>query len=136
MKELWLNLPLLIIFGGIVIFLFSRVEQPIARAKMREQREESLLHLAEVLKRQGFPIKEVDRNKSQLRIEAERKLLDLVLRRIWSKELVFRIESNNDLLVVGKPWAWNAKTRPLMTDDQLQQIMSEVADDSKFIPPV
>ncbi len=77
MEELWLNLPLLVLFGGIIFSLFSRVEQPIARAKIREQPEKSLLHLGKIFKGEGFPIKEIDHNRGQLRIEAERKLLDL-----------------------------------------------------------
>ena len=60
-----------------IFFLFSRVEQPIARAKIREQPEKSLVHLGEIFKREGFPIKEIDHNRGQLRIEAERTVLDL-----------------------------------------------------------
>ena len=68
---------LLVLFGGMIFFLFSRVEQPIARAKIREQPEKSLVHLGEIFKREGFPIKEIDHNRGQLRIEAERTVLDL-----------------------------------------------------------
>ncbi|HEV8341964.1 MAG TPA: hypothetical protein VGR30_06305 [Candidatus Binatia bacterium] len=125
MDEAWLiGAPFLLVMLGAILFLFSRVEQPIGSAEIREHPDEALLRLVEAVKRARFPIKELDPIGRRLRINAVRKILDLVLYRCWSKELIFHVGGDKRLLVAGKPSPWRAyataTTLYLMTDQTTQ----------------
>jgi hypothetical protein len=130
--EAWFALLLV----AMLLFLFSRVEQPIASAAIRQQPDETLLRLVEAIKREGFSITDLDRSKHRLRIKAVRKILDLLLYRCWSKELIFYVDGEKRLVVAGKPNPWRAHatatTPNLMTDEKLQTIVAEIADDLRW----
>jgi len=130
--EAWFALLLV----AVLFFLFSRVEQPIVSAEIRRQPDEALARLVEAVKREGFSISELDPSQRRLRIKAVRKILDLLLYRCWSKELIFYVDGEKRLVVAGKPNPWRAHatatTPNLMTDEKLQIIVAEVADDLRW----
>lgn len=137
MDEMWVvGAVILLLMCAAILALFSRVEQPIATAEIKGQPDQVLLRLAEAVKREGFPIKDLDPSQGRLRIEGVRKILDLLLYRCWSKELIFQVEGGSRLAVKGKPSPWRGYASPttpcFMTDEKLQRIVAEVADDLRF----
>lgn len=136
MDEMWVVGVVFLLACGGSVFLFSHVEQPIATAEIKEQPDQVLMRLAEAVKKEGFPITELDPSQGRMRIKGVRKILDLLLYRCWSKELIFQVEGGNRLAVKGKPSSWRGYARPttpyLMTDESLKRIVAEVADGFRF----
>lgn len=91
MDEMWVVGVVFLLACGGSVFLFSHVEQPIATAEIKEQPDQVLMRLAEAVKKEGFPITELDPSQGRMRIKGVRKILDLLLYRCWSKELISKL---------------------------------------------
>jgi len=96
-------LPILVAVGALILFLWSRVEHPLRTVQLGSRGDEAFRKLKEMIHRKGFTTLEENERTRKIKIKGVLKIVDLILYRCWSKEIIFHVidDSSSAKLVVS-----------------------------------
>ena len=98
--------PILVVWGLIISWLWSRVEHPLRTVQLDGRGDEAFRKLREIIDRKGFSKLEEDEDARRIKIKGVLKIVDVILWRCWSKEIIFQViddSFNTKLTVTCKP---------------------------------
>lgn len=98
--------PILVVVGALILFLWSRVEHPLRTVQLDSTGDEAFRKLREMIHRKGFTKLEEDERARRIKIKGVLKIVDLILYRCWSKDIIFQVvddSSNTKLTVTCRP---------------------------------
>jgi len=97
--------PIMVVLGGLVLFLWSKVEHPLRTHQLNASADEAFKIVRETIHRKGFVRLEEDVEARTIKIKGILKIVDVILYRCWSKEIMFHIvdlDSKSKLVVTCK----------------------------------
>jgi hypothetical protein len=152
-----LDLETLKIFGPIILglwtlilLLWSFVEQPLRRVRLEAGSDFAFQELRRLIDAKGFQKVADDEGSKRIRVKGTLKIVDVILWRCWTKEIIFHVTNKNsssELLVSGKISPFRAtasRKRPdYFSYELLDEFLNELITDLggqvvpiPLVPPV
>lgn len=99
-------MPIVVALWALILFLWSRVEHPLRTVQLGSRGDEAFRKLKEMIHRKGFTKLEENEGARRIKIKGVLKIVDLLLYRCWSKEIIFQLiddSSSTKLTVTCRP---------------------------------
>jgi len=127
-------MPIVVLLWALIFFLWSRVEHPLKTAQLDSNADEAFRKLKEVIHREDFTKLEEDDRARRITIKGFLKIVDLILYRCWSKEIIFHViddDSSTKLVVTCRPSPLRITTSPrnpnYLSQASLDHLLEEIA---------
>lgn len=125
--------PLLLAVVIIIFFLWSIVEHPLRTQHLDMAADAAFARLKDLIKRRGLFTVEQNEEEKRIRVRAVLKIVDFLIYRCWSKELLFRVmdeESRVKLIVSCRPSPFrltaSSKNPHLFSEQKLDQLVNDM----------
>lgn len=126
-------IPIVLVAWGLILFFWSRVEHPLRTIQLESTGDKAFERVRELIHGKGFLKLEEDETAKRIRIKGMLKIVDLILYRCWSKEIIFHVIDENSrakLSVTCKPSPLRITASPsnpyYLTYDGLDRFLQEI----------
>jgi hypothetical protein len=128
--------PIVLGLWALIFFLWSRVEQPLRTVQLEIRDDIAFTKLKQLIHEKGFSKLGEDERSKRISIKGVLKVVDVILWRCWSNEVIFRLKSDNShskLTVSCKVSPFRAtasRTNPnYLSYEMLDQFLNEFTRD-------
>jgi len=125
--------PIIVAVGALILFLWSRVEHPLRTLQLGSSSDKAFQKLREVIREKGFSKLEEDESSGRIRIKGTLKIVDFILYRCWSKEIIFQVtgdKSSSKLTVTCKPSPFritaSLRNPNYLSQERLDDLLKEI----------
>jgi len=126
-------MPIVVELWALIFFLWSRVEHPLRTLQLDGSGNEVVGKLREAIHRKGFTKLEEDEKRQRIKIKGILKIVDVLLYRCWSKEIIFQVighDSPAKLVVTCKPSGFritaSSKNPDYLSRESLDHFLEEL----------
>jgi len=127
--------PILIVWILMLLWLWSKVEHKLGTVRLDGRGDEAFRKLREILDSKGFSKLGVDEKARRIRIKGVLKIIDVILWRCWSKEIIFQViddSPNSKLSVTCRPSPYRITASPAnanyVSRESLDQLLEELTN--------
>lgn len=128
--------PALLLGAALIMFLWSKVEHPLKTIYLASNSEEAFTKLKAEIRKRGFEKLEENEKARRIRIKGILKIIDVILYRCWSKEIIFQVIDERPgvkLTVTCKPSPFRIAASPKNSNyfsrESFERFLDELAEE-------